>query len=224
MAFDAMTWTLGIPDEEFYQRRPERGLLTKSEVRVIALSKLRLRPDSVVWDIGGGAGSVTIEAALLAPKGAVYVVERNDEDCENIRENIKKFGTGNVTLLQEQRAGGPGRLAQPRCRFRGRERRAHGSDRRRELPAAATGRTHCGGRGNYRELVGGPRARKGPGLRDRAHAGKCGPQQEVSRPYPVRCAEPRVHHYRLESLSSSAHCHCCQQDSTLRSERGSCME
>ena len=69
-------------------------------MRVIALSKLRLRPDSVVWDIGGGAGSVTIEAALLAPKGAVYVVERNDEDCENIRENIKKFGTGNVTLLQ----------------------------------------------------------------------------------------------------------------------------
>ena len=100
MTFDAMTWSLGIPDEEFYQRRPERGLLTKSEVRVIALSKLRLRPDSVVWDIGGGAGSVTIEAALLTPKGAVYVVERNDEDCENIRENIKKFGTGNVTLLQ----------------------------------------------------------------------------------------------------------------------------
>lgn len=96
----ATFWTLGIPDEEFFQRRPERGLLTKAEVRVIALSKLRLRPDSVVWDIGGGAGSVTIEAALLAHKGAVYVVERNDDDCENIRQNIQKFRTSNVTLLQ----------------------------------------------------------------------------------------------------------------------------
>lgn len=95
-----MTWTLGIPDSEFFQRRPERGLLTKAEVRVIALSKLCIRPDSTVWDIGGGAGSVTIEAALLAPKGRVYVIEKNAEDCENIRQNIAKFGTNHVTLVE----------------------------------------------------------------------------------------------------------------------------
>jgi precorrin-6Y C5,15-methyltransferase (decarboxylating) len=93
-------WTLGIPDGEFFQRKPERGLLTKAEVRVVALSKLAIRPDSTVWDIGGGAGSVTIEAALMATKGAVYVVEKNAEDCENIRENIAKFGTKNVTLVE----------------------------------------------------------------------------------------------------------------------------
>lgn len=95
-----MTWTLGIPDSEFFQRKPERGLLTKAEVRVIALSKMCIRPDGTVWDIGGGAGSVTIEAALLAPQGQVYVIEKNAEDCENIRQNIAKFGTKHVTLVE----------------------------------------------------------------------------------------------------------------------------
>lgn len=95
-----MTWTLGIPDGEFFQRKPERGLLTKAEVRVIALSKLCIRPDSTVWDIGGGAGSVTVEAALLALQGRVYVIEKNAEDCENIRQNIAKFGAKQVTLVE----------------------------------------------------------------------------------------------------------------------------
>lgn len=95
-----MTWTLGIPDAEFHQRKPESGLLTKAEVRVVALSKLRIRPDSTVWDIGGGAGSVTIEAALLARQGSVHVIEKNAPDAENIRQNIAKFNTTNVTLLE----------------------------------------------------------------------------------------------------------------------------
>lgn len=97
---DKRTWTLGIPDREFFQRKPERGLLTKAEVRVIALAKLRIKADSVVWDIGGGAGSVSIEAALLASQGEVWVIEKNQEDCENIRQNIEKFQTSNVRLVQ----------------------------------------------------------------------------------------------------------------------------
>ena len=92
-----MTWTIGIPDEEFFQRRPLQGLITKAEVRVIALSKLRIRPDSVVWDIGAGSGAVSIEAALLAPKGHVYAIERNEEDLGNVLRNIQKFGVTNVT-------------------------------------------------------------------------------------------------------------------------------
>ena len=45
----ASRWTLGIPDAEFHQRTPLKGLITKAEVRVIALSKMRLREDSVAW-------------------------------------------------------------------------------------------------------------------------------------------------------------------------------
>lgn len=114
-----MIWTLGIPDSEFFQRKPERGLLTRSEVRVIALSKMRIRPDSTVWDIGGGAGSVTIEAALLAPRGQVFVIEKNAEDCENIQQNIVKFGTKHVTLVEGNAPDGLGAWPDPDAVFVG---------------------------------------------------------------------------------------------------------
>lgn len=92
-------WTFGIPDDEFHQRKPLRGLITKSEVRVIALSKMRIRPDSIVWDIGAGSGSISIEAALIAGEGSVHAIEKNLEDCEIAQKNIQKFGTANVQLL-----------------------------------------------------------------------------------------------------------------------------
>ncbi|MEZ6080447.1 MAG: hypothetical protein R3C56_33685 [Pirellulaceae bacterium] len=59
----------GNPDECFLQSRPKRGLLTQSEVRVIALAEMDLGSSSVVWDVGAGSGSVAIESAQLAPSG-----------------------------------------------------------------------------------------------------------------------------------------------------------
>ncbi|GAB6932670.1 bifunctional cobalt-precorrin-7 (C(5))-methyltransferase/cobalt-precorrin-6B (C(15))-methyltransferase [Calditerricola satsumensis] len=83
---------LGIPDEAFAQRKPDKGLITKKEVRVISLAELRIRKDSVVWDIGAGTGSVAIEAARLAPEGQVFAIEKNAEDVANLRENVRRFG------------------------------------------------------------------------------------------------------------------------------------
>lgn len=90
-------WTFGIPEEAFYQRQPLKGLITKTEVRVLSLARMRLRPGNVVWDIGAGSGSVSIEAALLGAK--VWAVEKNKEDCDIIRHNIKKFATPQVTVV-----------------------------------------------------------------------------------------------------------------------------
>ncbi|MFN5393475.1 MAG: precorrin-6y C5,15-methyltransferase (decarboxylating) subunit CbiE, partial [Planctomycetota bacterium] len=70
----------GNPDEFFKQSRPKRGLLTTSEVRSIALSEMNLRPNSIVWDIGAGSGSVAIEAAQIANQGKVYAIEMDAED------------------------------------------------------------------------------------------------------------------------------------------------
>ena len=92
-------WTPGIPEGEFHYRQPKRGLITKAEVRVLSLAKLRVREDSVVWDIGAASGSVAIEAALIARRGAVYAVEKNAEDMELLRQNIEKFGVGNVSAI-----------------------------------------------------------------------------------------------------------------------------
>lgn len=92
-------WTLGIADLEFHQRTPEKGLITKSEIRVLSLSKMALRKDSVVWDIGAGSGSVSIESALLAPQGRVFAIEKNAEDFTLIQKNIDKFKTSNVQAI-----------------------------------------------------------------------------------------------------------------------------
>ncbi|WP_166245623.1 precorrin-6y C5,15-methyltransferase (decarboxylating) subunit CbiE [Paenibacillus turpanensis] len=83
----------GFEDEEFHQRKPEKGLITKKEVRVLSLAELRLRADSTVWDIGAGSGSVAVECSRLAPRGEVYAIEKNEGDFANIEQNRLKFRT-----------------------------------------------------------------------------------------------------------------------------------
>ncbi|XEC96085.1 precorrin-6y C5,15-methyltransferase (decarboxylating) subunit CbiE [Paenibacillus tarimensis] len=83
----------GYEDEEFHQRKPEKGLITKKEVRVLSLSELNLYSRSVVWDIGAGSGSVAVECAKLAPYGQVFAIEKNEGDIANVRENQLKFRT-----------------------------------------------------------------------------------------------------------------------------------
>ncbi|MDP5274176.1 precorrin-6y C5,15-methyltransferase (decarboxylating) subunit CbiE [Chengkuizengella axinellae] len=84
-------WTMGIPDAEFSQRKPDKGLITKKEVRVLSLMNMALTPTSIVWDIGTCTGSVGIEAARMARDGEVYAIEKNEKDLENCLENMKKF-------------------------------------------------------------------------------------------------------------------------------------
>ncbi len=89
----------GNPDE-WYAHSPEKlVLLTFEEVRSIALGKLSLGEADTVWDIGAGTGSVSIEAALLAPKGRVYAVEKNPDDFALLQENIERFGVSNVVPI-----------------------------------------------------------------------------------------------------------------------------
>ncbi len=96
----AALWGLGLPEGAFHQRKPRRGLITKTEVRVLSLARMNLRRDSIVWDIGAGTGAVGIEAARLAPEGRVYAIEKNAADMDNIRRNIARFGVGNMEAVQ----------------------------------------------------------------------------------------------------------------------------
>jgi precorrin-6Y C5,15-methyltransferase (decarboxylating) len=81
----------GNPDDLFLQSRPKRGLLTPSEVRCIALAELDLAPNSIVWDVGAGSGSLAIEAASIACKGKVFAIEMDAEDYGLMIENAKMF-------------------------------------------------------------------------------------------------------------------------------------
>lgn len=92
-------WSFGIDDEEFHQRKPEKGLLTKKEIRTLSLSEMKLSSKSIVWDIGTCTGSVAIEACLIAKEGQVYAIEKNDHDLENCRLNMQKFRT-DFTVVQ----------------------------------------------------------------------------------------------------------------------------
>ena len=92
----------GIPflhEEAFAKRMPKKGLITKREVRLLSLAAMGIRPDSVIWDIGAGSGSVSIEAALLAPEGRVYAVEVDPEGVEICRENLRAHAVDNVRVI-----------------------------------------------------------------------------------------------------------------------------
>ena len=92
----------GLPDAAFLRNAEDKPIvpMTKSEVRAVIMSKLRLLSDSVSWDIGAGTGSVSIEMALFAPKGKVYAIEKKPEACGLIRENVAAFGLKNVEVIE----------------------------------------------------------------------------------------------------------------------------
>ncbi len=79
----------GIPDEYFL--RTEGVPMTKSEIRVLSLAKLRLFHQAVVYDIGAGSGSVAIECKLMLPAGRVLAIERNPQAIELIKNNAEQF-------------------------------------------------------------------------------------------------------------------------------------
>lgn len=88
-----------IHEDAFAKRMPKKGLITKREVRLLSLAAMRIRPDSVVWDIGAGSGSISIEAAMLAPLGKVYAVEVDPESVEICHENLRAHVIDNVRVI-----------------------------------------------------------------------------------------------------------------------------
>ncbi len=90
--------TPGIPDEFF--ERTEDVPITKEEVRTIQISKARLCPGYVVYDIGCGSGSITVEAALqVESSGKIYAVDIDPKAVELTRKNLDKFGISNVEII-----------------------------------------------------------------------------------------------------------------------------
>ena len=101
---------LGIDDEEFIRGKVP---MTKQEIRILSLVKARLAPHSLVYDIGAGTGSISVEAARLVPKGRVYALERNPEAVALIRANAANFAVRNITVINEEAPAGIASL--PQC-------------------------------------------------------------------------------------------------------------
>ena len=93
---------LGIPDSAFLSFRDRPGLMTKRAVRVQILAELALQPHQVVWDIGAGTGSVSIEIARLVPTAQVWAIEKTTVGVELIRQNAVRFQTPNIHVISGQ--------------------------------------------------------------------------------------------------------------------------
>ena len=87
----------GIADDEFIRGEVP---MTKEEIRAFSIRKLRLHRKAVLYDIGAGTGSVSIEAALLDPEIEVFSIERSPKALELLRLNRKKFHAGNVHIIE----------------------------------------------------------------------------------------------------------------------------
>jgi precorrin-6Y C5,15-methyltransferase (decarboxylating) len=76
-----------LPEDDFCQ---QDAVITKAEVRALALARLAPAPGQLIWDIGAGTGSVGIECARLG--AAVVAIERDPRRVRLIRDNSKKHG------------------------------------------------------------------------------------------------------------------------------------
>ncbi|WP_238653194.1 precorrin-6y C5,15-methyltransferase (decarboxylating) subunit CbiE [Paenibacillus piscarius] len=107
-----------FPDEEFRQRKPEKGLITKREVRALVLSELNLSEDAVVWDIGSGSGAVAAECARIARLGRVYALEKSEENLANMAANRLRF-RADFEIIHEKAPQGLASLPDPDAVFIG---------------------------------------------------------------------------------------------------------
>jgi precorrin-6B C5,15-methyltransferase / cobalt-precorrin-6B C5,C15-methyltransferase len=89
----------GLPDELFMPRRPASNVITKRDVRAIALAHLGLHQHTILWDIGSGTGSVAIEAAHLTSAGHVYAIECDTQAIEAIKTNCQHLHAPNVSII-----------------------------------------------------------------------------------------------------------------------------
>mgnify|MGYP001389516669 CR=1 FL=1 len=92
--------TPGIPDEMFLQSADVPGP-TKEEIRVLTISKARLREGSIVVDVGCGTGGLTVEAARqVAPKGKVFAIDEDVKAVELTKANVARFAVQNTVVIQ----------------------------------------------------------------------------------------------------------------------------
>ena len=99
----------GIQDHLFHTFEDRPGLMTKREVRVLALGELALQPQHICWDIGAGTGSMSIEISRLVPQGYVYSLEKTSAGVVLINRNVEQFGIQN---LEVRHGGAPEQLEQ----------------------------------------------------------------------------------------------------------------
>ncbi|MEF9974375.1 MAG: precorrin-6y C5,15-methyltransferase (decarboxylating) subunit CbiE [Clostridia bacterium] len=87
---------IGLADDQLIRGKAP---MTKREIRMLVVASLSLTPDAIVWDIGAGTGSVSVECARQCPWGQVYAVERDAQALALLEENKAKFCVSNLRIV-----------------------------------------------------------------------------------------------------------------------------
>lgn len=112
-------WKQGAPalwDDQLIRGKTP---MTKENIRLLAVARLALQPDSVVWDVGAGTGSVSAACAMAAWKGQVWAVEKEPEALDLIRQNREALGLWNLQVAAGEAPAILDSLPRPDCVFIG---------------------------------------------------------------------------------------------------------
>ncbi|MEY2832301.1 MAG: hypothetical protein RLZZ574_1559 [Cyanobacteriota bacterium] len=90
---------IGLPDSSFLSFSDRPSLITKKEVRLAILGELALQPEQIVWDIGAGTGSVSIEIARLCPTSQIFAIEKTSMGSSLITQNSQRFQLNNLKSI-----------------------------------------------------------------------------------------------------------------------------
>ncbi len=93
------TSSFGLRESDFSHTA---GLITKDEIRAVTISRLKPPKEGVLWDIGAGSGSVSIEAAMLSARLRIYAIEKDPVQVGHIRKNRRRFGAFNVKPVHNE--------------------------------------------------------------------------------------------------------------------------
>jgi precorrin-6B C5,15-methyltransferase / cobalt-precorrin-6B C5,C15-methyltransferase len=107
---------LGLPDYSFWSFPDRPSLITKREIRVLAISELDLRPHQIIWDIGAGTGSVSIEMARISPTSTIFAIEKSAMGHRLIQKNCERFRVENIEAIHGEAPQTLSNLPRP-CRI-----------------------------------------------------------------------------------------------------------
>ncbi len=93
---------IGLDDNLFYSFPDRPSLITKREIRVMILAELALQPQQIIWDIGAGTGSVSIEIARLVKNSKIYAIEKTAIGASLIKQNCEKFKINNIEIINQE--------------------------------------------------------------------------------------------------------------------------
>jgi precorrin-6Y C5,15-methyltransferase (decarboxylating) len=105
----------GLPDDWF----EHDGQITKREMRALTLAQLAPRPRELLWDVGAGSGSISIEWLLADPSTRAVAIEKIPERCARIRRNAASLGVPHLGLIEGEAPDALRGLEQPNAIFIG---------------------------------------------------------------------------------------------------------